>query len=116
MSSNYDFENPYWSRVNTFEDRLDLGENDPQQTDRASLEILCRTMERIDLVLFQLDRLDIDHFRLKSGRLNRRKLARALINLIAERNERRRAQGLSVVHEVGLRAMEMTLKELFSQK
>lgn len=117
MSSDFDFENPYWLRVYEFEQRYyDLDEFDRNQTDDASLSILHRTMERIDLVILLLDQLNVDRFRLKSGRLNRRELAKTLVALIAERNQKRRAGGFSEVHEVGLRAMEITLKELLSQK
>jgi hypothetical protein len=117
MSSSFDFENPYWSRKFKASERLyDGGEYDKKQTDEASYEILNRTMARIDLVIFFLDRLNIDDFRLQTGRINRRKLSKTLVALIAKRNEQRRKSGLSQVHEVGLRAMEMTIKELFSQK
>tara|TARA_R110002074_G_scaffold195293_1_gene361523 strand:- start:1003 stop:1353 length:351 start_codon:yes stop_codon:yes gene_type:complete len=116
MSSEFEFINPYWDRVYASEEALISETGEQKQTDDASLAIIQRVMERVDLVIFLLDRLDLGEFQLQSGRLNRRKLARALVASIAERNRKRRENGLDEVNEVGLRAMEITLKELLSQK
>ena len=116
MSSDFDFINPYWEKVAEAEDKFFSERGTLKQTDLADFSVLTRAMERVDVAVFFLERLNLDEFIFQSGRINLRKLARILIKLIAERNHTHRENGQGEVNEVGLRAMELTLKDLFLKK
>jgi hypothetical protein len=116
MSSDFDLINPYWVKMSDLEDVLDLSYLAEGHPMLATYHLIYRSMERVDLAIFYIERWDLAQFRFQSGRLNYRKMARELNELISHRNAVRRKAGQDEVHEVGLRAMELTIKSLFSQK
>lgn len=120
MSSEFDMHNPHWSRVGDLEETFFSvnDETELPQTFNATWRLVQRSTDRFDLAIFLLERLNLEEFRFQSGRLNYRKIAKALNKSIAERNawEAGRRGGRGRVHEVGLRSMELTVKSLLEQK
>jgi hypothetical protein len=82
-----------FDKLSAWEDKYTLadGEESEPRTYYATMAKLIAKSRLIDVFEVYFDRLHLDEFRFKSGRVNRRKVARAVVSLLIERNDRNAA-------------------------